>query len=96
VLATGVFIVSPSSRVDQHLHQIVIGLLIAGLVFLFTGLMLRDSGDRSSSPILYYLVLGPLGIVLWLVDRNARDRRQQVRWPTGRSSITTDFNAEIS
>ncbi len=84
VLATGVFIVSPASRVDQHLHQIVIGLLIAGLVFLFTGLMLRDSGGRSSSPILYYLLLGPLGIVLWLVDQNARDRRQQVEVAAGR------------
>ncbi|MDG1897717.1 MAG: serine/threonine-protein kinase [Fuerstiella sp.] len=84
VLATGVFIVSSSSRVDQHLHQIVIGLLIAGLVFLFIGLMLRDSGDRSSSPILYYLLLGPLGIVLWLVDQKARDRRQQMEVAAGR------------
>jgi hypothetical protein len=59
---------------------LAVGLLAGGIIVALTGAMLKDSGKgRSTSPLIFYLLLGPIGLILWLVSVEMhRQRREQV------------------
>lgn len=44
-------------------------------MLLIAGTILRGSHRSTSFSLLaFYILLGPLGIVLWLIDRDSRER----------------------
>ncbi len=65
--------------ISQNSMTIILSFLGMGLVLTFVGGLLNGSSeDRSTSVLAFYLLLGPLGIVLWLIDRDRRERAQRV------------------
>lgn len=65
--------------IDRNSTTIIVSFLGMGLALTFVGGLLKGSNDgRSTSVLAFYLLLGPLGIVLWLIDRERRERAQRV------------------
>ncbi len=66
-------------EIDRNSLTIILSFLGMGLVLAFVGGLLKGSNDgRSTSVLAFYLLLGPLGIVLWLMDRDRRKRAERV------------------
>jgi serine/threonine protein kinase len=68
--------------IDGNSMTIILSLLGIGLVLAFVGGLLKGSSEGGSTSVLaFYLLLGPLGIVLWLMDRERRERVKNSRSP---------------
>lgn len=77
--------------IDRNIHKLIISGLGAGLVLLIVGVVLRGDRQREGSGALlaFYIMLGPLGILLWLVDKEQRDNRRLREQADERAAVAT-------